>query len=83
MRPGFPSLLGKLTILLLFYFGCNMITYFLLSVMTVKSFAKNKAGLLSFESSLFIALFIGLFLTLATKQQGNSQMYFAMTSFHG
>ncbi len=78
---GFPSLLGKLTILLLFYFGCNMITYFLLSVMTVKSFAKNKAGLLSFESSLFIALFIGLFLTLATKQQGNSQMYFAMTSF--
>ncbi|MCI9276960.1 MAG: hypothetical protein HFH90_04605 [Lachnospiraceae bacterium] len=58
-----------------------MITYFLLSVMTVKSFAKNKAGLLSFESSLFIALFIGLFLTLATKQQGNSQMYFAMTSF--
>jgi len=78
---GMPGVMGKILILGMFYFGCNAVAYFLLLVLSGKFFWKKKSNFLTFESSMLAAVCFGLLMTLVTKQQGNSQMYFAMFSF--
>lgn len=78
---GMPGVVGKILILGMFYFGCNAAAYFLLPVLSGKFFCKKKLSLLSFEGALLATVCFGILMTLVTKQQGNSQMYFAMFSF--
>nr|WP_296466647.1 hypothetical protein [uncultured Acetatifactor sp.] len=78
---GVPGLAGKLAVLLMYFLGCNMAAYGLLCLSAAASIRRKKVPLLSFEGCLLSVVGFGLLLTLLTKQQGNSQMYFAMTSF--
>lgn len=78
---GIPGWAGKLAVLLMYFLGCNMAAYGLLCLSAAASIRRKAVALLSFEGCLLSAVGFGLLLTLLTKQQGNSQMYFAMTSF--
>lgn len=78
---GVPEWMGKLAVLLLYFIGCNMAVYCLLPVFVLKSIFSQKRWLFSFEGCILSTVAFGLALTLLTKQTGNSQMYFAMTSF--
>lgn len=74
---GMPQWLGKLLIIAFFYFGCNIAVYTLFAA----GLRRNLFGCgNSFARDLCIGVFFGLLLTLITKQSGNSQMYFAMSS---
>ncbi|MBQ8039885.1 MAG: hypothetical protein IJ274_08475, partial [Lachnospiraceae bacterium] len=80
-EQGMPQILGKLLILLMFFFGCNLIAYFMMVVQGTRLFSKGIRRVFCFEGCMIAAACAGLIFTLFTKQQGNSQMYFAMTSF--
>ncbi|MGN0167565.1 MAG: hypothetical protein ACI4AB_05965 [Acetatifactor sp.] len=76
---GMPGLLGKVLVFIMFFFGCNMCVYFLCALFGIRKI--RRGGLFSFEGALLLTALAGMGFTLMTKQQGNSQMYFAMTSF--
>ena len=78
---GMPEVLGKALILVLFFFDCNFVTYFLMLIFTGQLIKQGLRKSFSFEGSMLLTACVGLLFTLLTKQQGNSQMYFAMTSF--
>ena len=78
---GMPGILGKILVFILYYFGCNFIAYYLFSIGVIQLCKKGITRLISFVGALAVGVSCGLLLTLITKQTGNSQMYFAMTSF--
>lgn len=55
------------------------IIYFLFAFLGIRRIRKGK--LLNFEGAILLTVVVGMGFTLMTKQQGNSQMYFAMTTF--
>lgn len=81
VAQGLPGVIGKILIFAMFFFGCNMVANFLFVVFTPIFLKKGWRNILSFEGALVAGGCFGLLLTLVTKQSGNSQMYFAMTSF--
>lgn len=78
---GVPGWLGKLAILLMYFIGCNITVYCLLLVFIQKAIRLKASWFFSFDGCVLLSVVFGLVLTLLTKQTGNSQMYFAMTSF--
>lgn len=78
---GLSGWMGKLIILLLYFFCCNMAVYGIFPIFIYKAMLSGKRTFFSFEGCMLSAVIFGLVFTLFTKQAGNSQMYFAMTSF--
>lgn len=79
---GMSQILGKVLILVFFYFGCNLVTYYLFAINSAYLIGERSIKrILTFEGCLLVGVCCGLILTLITKQTGNSQMYFAMTAF--
>lgn len=78
---GMPGIFGKLLIILMFFYGCNMAVYFLLTVECIHLLRKKEDRDLFRIFMILGGVACGLLLTLLTKQTGNSQMYFAMAAF--
>lgn len=78
---GMPGFLGKIIIIALFFLGCNLVTYYLFALFSLRSLCRGIRNVISFEGCLAAGTCAGLLLTLFTKQSGNSQMYFAMSAF--
>ncbi len=81
VEKGMSQILGKILVICMYFFGCNLVTYFLMTVQTGRLLKHGRYKAFSFECCMFAAACAGLIFTLFTKQQGNSQMYFAMTAF--
>lgn len=79
---GMPQPIAKVLIFIAYFLGSNLVVYMLFYIAIALSvFTKKKEKIISFESCLALGAVVGLFMTLLTKQQGNSQMYFAISAF--
>ena len=81
VEKGIPQIVGKLLILLAYLIGANPVIYGLFyPAVFCRIKRKKMAAVFSFEGMLALSVAVGMLLTLFTKQSGNSQMYFAMTT---
>lgn len=81
VEKGIPGILGKVLIILAYFFGANPVIYGLFYPALFCRVRKGgRKAVFSFDSALAVSVAAGMLLTLFTKQSGNSQMYFAMTA---
>lgn len=81
VEKGMPGILGKILIILAYFFGANPVIYGLFyPALSCRARKGGRKAVFSFDSVLAVSVAAGMVLTLFTKQSGNSQMYFAMTA---
>ncbi|MCM1540454.1 MAG: hypothetical protein NC121_04260 [Blautia sp.] len=81
VEKGMPGILGKILIILAYFFGANPVIYGLFyPALFCRVRREGRKALFSVDGSLVASVAAGMLLTLFTKQSGNSQMYFAMTA---
>lgn len=76
---GVPGIIAKLLAVAGYFWGANPAVYSIFYLAAFKGLTKMKT-LERYDIACLTAVPIGMLFTLFTKQQGNSQMYFAMTT---